>query len=90
MWSPRSQERHGRELASVQTPPRHVYYNPDFPSLSSEPMWDAAFDNGLYDARLSEFQLPVDGPTATSKLFADQSDAMFPRNIDDGVLVIIR
>jgi hypothetical protein len=40
IWSPRSQERHGRELASIQTPPRHVYYNPDVRSLSSEPMLD--------------------------------------------------
>jgi hypothetical protein len=40
IWSPRSRERHGRELTSIQTHPRHVYYNPDLHSLSSEPMFD--------------------------------------------------
>ena len=38
MWSPRLQGRHEREVASLQTPSRHVHYNPEFACVSSEPV----------------------------------------------------
>ena len=55
MWSPRSRERHGRELASIQTPPRHVYYNPDFHSSVKRTNVGALFEKARFALRRRDF-----------------------------------
>jgi hypothetical protein len=65
VWPPRSRERRGRELAPIQTPPRYVYYNPDFRFLSSEAMWDAAL--------ITHYSYRCDPRSSTMHPLADQA-----------------
>jgi hypothetical protein len=91
--SPRSRERRGRELAPVQTPPRHVYYNRDLRCLSSEPVWDVSlnvhFRHGgrfaAIDPTANQAVLEREHSRCTAKPRSDRRD-QWPVTMIDGLL----